>query len=251
MSGHSWSVSRTALTFLFDDLGHGVPLPFEPNHPYTTAAERDARREQMHSELADAGTGRRRRMLSVLAAGPVAVVAMGALGEDVLFARACWGGQNAVLAQQTDADTVTVTEVGHSDLVDAVVGLVPDAEAARGISVRVPLDGHADRADLGDSIYNDFGPSAERRAVDALFGNGVSRCGAFVPVYEGTERLPVTWFDTVTEGGRDDPGIARWFGTTTNDSHGTPWTTYVPGDNSRIRQALHAVIEPLRQRSGA
>jgi len=255
MSGHSWSVSRTALTFLFDDLGLGVPLPFEPNHPYTTAAERDACRERTHRELADAGLVRdgviARRMLSTLARGPVALVAMGALGEDVLLARACWDGQNAVLAQQTDADTVTVTEIGHPDLIDAVVRLVPDAEAARGISVRVPLDGQADRVDAGESVYNDFGPSAGSRAVATMFGNGVSRCGAFVPVYEGTERLPVTWFDTVAEGSRDDTGIARWFGTTTNDSNGTPWTTYVPGDNSRIRQALHAVVEPLRQRSGA
>lgn len=247
MSGQSWSVSRTALTFLFDDLGHGVPLPFEPNHPYTTAGERDACREQTHRELA--GLVRdARRMLSTLANGPVAVVAMGALGEDVLLARACWDGQHAVLAQQTDADTVTVTEVDQPDLVNALVGLVPDAEAARGTSVRVPLDGPADQVDVGDSIYNDFGPSAESRAVAAMFGNGVSRCGAFVPVYEGTERPPVTWFDTVTEDGRGDTGIARWFATTTNDSHGTPWTTYVPGDNSRIRQALHAVVEPLRHR---
>jgi hypothetical protein len=177
-------------------------------------------------------------MLSALARGPVALVALGALGEDVLLARACWDGRNAVLAQQTGADTVTVTEVGHPDLVDAVVRLVPDAEAARGISVRVPLDGPADRVDIGHSIYNDFGPSADSRAVAAMFGNGVSRCGAFIPVHEGTERPPVIWFDTET-----DTGIARWFGTTTNDSHGTPWTTYVPGDNSRIRQALRAVAE--------
>lgn len=242
----TWSVSRTAMTFLFHDLGHGVPLPFEPSHPYTTTAERDALREQTHRMLAGAGLVRdgviaphARRALSVLARGPVALVAMGALGEDVLLARASWDGQNAVLAQQTDADTVTVTEV--TDPVDAVVRLVPDAEAARGISVRVPLDGHADQVDTGDSIYNDFGPSAGSRAVAAMFGNGVSRCGAFVPVHEGTEQPPVIWFDTVT-----DTGTARWFGTTTNDSHGTPWTTYVPGDNARIRQALHAVVEHQR-----
>jgi hypothetical protein len=240
MTAYSWSVTRTALTFLFDDLGHGVPLPFEPNHPYTTTAERDACREQTYLELAGTGLVRdgvlaphARRVLSTLARGPVALVAMGALGEDVLLARACWDGRNAFLAQQTDADTVTVTDVGHLDLVDAVVRLVPDTEAARGISVRVPLDGPAD---VRDSIYNDFGPNADSRAVAAMFSNGVSRCGAFIPVHEGTERPPVIWFDTET-----DTGIARWFGTTTKDSIGTPWTTYVPGDNSRIRQALRAV----------
>lgn len=253
--GHSWAVSRTAWTFLFDDLGYGVPLPFEPDHPYTTTAERDACREQTHRLLVDAGLVRdgviaphARRLLSALAAGPVALVAMGALGKDVLLARACWDGQHAVLAQQTDADTVTVTEVGHPDLVDAVVRLVPDAEAARGTSVRVPVDGQADQVDVGDSIYNDFGPSAGSRAVTAMFSNGVSRCGAFIPVYEGTERPPVTWFDTVAD---DGPGIERWFGTTTTDAHGTPWTTYVPGGNSRICQALHAIAEPLRRRSDA
>lgn len=250
---HSWSVSRTALTFLFDDIGHGVPLPFEPSHPYTTAAERAACREHTHRGLAAGGLVRdgatephARRMLSALARGPVALVAMGALGEDILLARACWDGQNAVLAQQTDANTVTVTKIGHPDLVDAVVRLVPDTKAARGTSVRVPVDGHADRVDVGSSVFDNHRPSAESRAVAAMFGTGVARCGAFVPVYEGTERLPVIWFDTVT-----DTGIVRWFGTTTNDSHGTPWTTYVPGDNSRICQALHAIVEPLRQRSGA
>jgi hypothetical protein len=231
--GHSWRVSRTALTFLFADLGHAVPPPFEPDHPYTTAAQRDACREQADRELADAGLSR--GMLSVLARGPVALVAMGALGEDVLLARACWDGQNAVLAQQTDADTVTVTEVGHHDLVDALVRLVPDARAAGGVSVRVPVDGPAG---VRDSIFDDFGPSADSRAVAAMFGDGVARCGAFIPVHKGTERPPVTWFDKET-----DTGIVRWFGTTTKDSHGTPWTTYVPGDNSRIRHALRAVVE--------
>lgn len=244
MRTHSWSVSRTALTFLFGDLGHGVPLPFEPDHPYTTASERDACRERAHRELADAGLDHdgviARRMLSTLAAGPVAVVAMGTLGDDVLLARACSDGRNAVLAHQTDADTVTVTEIGHPDLVDAVVRLVPDTEAARGISVRVPLDGPADRGNAGDSIYHDFQPSTGNRAVAAIFSDGVARCGAFIPVHEGTQQPPVTWYDTVTDGGR---GIARWFATTTNDSHGTPWTTYVPGDNSRIRQALHAATK--------
>lgn len=224
-------ISRTALTFLFADLGLGMPLPFEPNHPYTTAAERDACREQVNRELA--GVTVPRRLLSALASGPVALVAMGALGEDVLLARACWDGRNAVLAQQTDADTVRITEVGHPDLVDAVVRLVPDAEAAPGTSIRVPVDG---QVDVGDSIYTDFGPSAGSRAVAAMFGNGVSRCGAFVPVHEGTERPPVIWFDTAADGG-------RWFGTTTKDSHGTQWTTYVPGDNSRISQALHTIVE--------
>jgi len=246
---HTWSVSRAAWTFLVEDLGFGIPQPFEPHYPYTTTAARDACREQFHRELADAGLirdgaapPRVRRMLSILADGPAALVAMAALGDEVLLARACWNEPNAVLAQQID-NTVTVTEMDHVSVVDALVGLIPDTAPALGPSLTAPVGGQPTPADdePDSSIYDDLPPHADTRSVAAIFDDGIVRCGAFIPVYDGAEKPPLIWCDTSVDG-PDGAELGRRFGTQTPDSRGVLWITYLPGDNARIRQALHETV---------
>lgn len=262
----TWTLSPAAATLLFAESGLGaLPQPFEPHHPYTTVAARDAYRARTYRELADSGwlvDGRLRpaaeRMLSCLAGGPQAVLVMAVVDDGVLLARAARDMSTAVLARQR-GERLMLAAIEPAALVRSTVALVPDAPAAVGSSVTIPAD--ADPPQTGEvedieaaeaAVFNDDAElvHAHRDAgAAAMFSEPTVRSGAFVPVVDGRQQPPVTWFDTRAESdgsrGRDgaDADVVRRFTTTRVHADGSRWTTYVPGDNSRMAAAIAEVLD--------
>ncbi len=222
----SWSVSPAAATRLLADAGLGVPQPFLPSHPYKTVAERDRLRASLVVDDA------LRQALTAFAAAPVAVVALGTMGGRPVAARACWG-EVAVLATP-DRGRWLIARYEPSSLVNALTALIPDTPAADAAPVTV-ASGSEDQSSV-------FG-TRDERLVNRVLAAPVADSGMFVPLRAGEPRPPVLWRDTVVPTSTGT-ATARYVITSRADA-GARWTTYTPGDRSRVAAAVRDAVDPL------
>ncbi|PXY31858.1 ESX secretion-associated protein EspG [Prauserella muralis] len=254
--GHSFSLSLAAVDMLFEHLKLGrAPFPFEVPHIGTTFEQRAQVREAVFRDLEGRGLMQQGRLdadaelaLQTFARSPVSITATAQLkDDDRLFARAASDGQFAVVGRQ-DGNLIVFEEVRPTNVVSAVVDLLPLTPPAPGQSLTVPKPAPRrprHRADEGG--YDPFAgvapprshSASQERAIARLFEKPKLRIGqftAFARNPEGKEAPfgPIAWFDT--EDG-------RYFCTQRAAEDGQHWITYAPADNARIAQHLYSQLE--------
>lgn len=257
----AFSLPLPAVDVLFGDLGLGrVPQPFEIPHVSTEMDQRARIKEAVYRTLAGRGlvngsrpTSEVEDALVTFARAPVAIAVVGQPDAEkdgeYLFARAVTDGRDAMLVVQKE-NSLVFHEVRPTAVVPETVALLPDVPQARGGPVSVPVKGEKKpvRAD-DDEPYDPFAkarakqPSSQAKALERIFSHRILGIGAFHPTVKAAAEpfIPVAWVDTEQE---NELGPGRHFCSGRIEVDGTRWTTYTPGDKSRIAQYLHGMLAP-------
>lgn len=257
----SFSLPLPAVGVLFGDLQLGpVPQPFEVPHVATELDQRARITEAVYRTLGDRGLVRANRPTSevedalvLFARAPLGIAVVGQPDterkDEHLFARAASDGRDALLVVKRE-NALVFTEVRPTAVVQETVDLLPDVPQARGGPVSVPLKGERPpvRAD-DDEAYDPFAkarakqPSSQDKALQRIFAQPILGIGAFRPTVRGADEqpIPVAWVDIEQE---NNLGPGRYFCSGRIEVDGTRWTTYTPGDKSRIVQYLHGMLAP-------
>ena len=247
---YTFTLSPAAVDLLLAELGLGrAPVPFVVQHIGITGEERAAVRDAVLRDLDGRGLLRRGTVdddvqiaLATFVQGGIAVSAAARVGDEQLFARVASNGQFAVLVCQRDG-MFTFEEVRPTNIIPAIVDLLPLTPAAAGQSVTVARP--AKRQVQGDAYDPFAGVSGPRthnpqlRAVQRIFEKPRLAVGQFTPYVRdgnGHERaLPsLAWFDTE---------LGRYLLSTRDSSDGNRWLTYAPADNARLAQQLFTQLE--------
>jgi hypothetical protein len=266
-SEFSFTLSLAAMDLLWEQLRPGTPVRiFEVPSVGATTQDRDRLRGIVFEDLAARNLAYRGRLEPEVEEAVVtlgrfqhAIDVVGMLEDDErLLARAANNGRTGLLARLRN-QTVTFDVFRPEAMVAEAVKLIGDEKPGPGRSVTFPevdtsRQAAAARHGAEEGFRGVFEPvrpqqggyELERRAAQTMWERKRTRIGMFT-VY-GRDRLgrelmtPVlSWFDT--EDG-------RYFGHSRPGPDGQQWTTYSPGDTSRITQQLIGMLGSVSQPSG-
>ncbi len=261
MSVFSFSLSHPAADMLWEDLGLGSrPYPFDFPYAGRTEDERRGIRNAVYEDLQGRGLALRGRVvpeveraLTMLVRYDFGVTAVASLDakavERQLLARGGAVGEHASLAV-LDERMMKVTLIRSTELVRALVDLVPPYRPGPGQSLAVPMPTSATPPRLDDFATATFtsamtarsATASQTRALTAVFERPRLRAGQFgasVRKRHGREeRSPqVAWFD-------NDQG--RYLTLKRPGRDGQDWLTQAPADNARIAAQLVQELAALQ-----
>ncbi|NIH81221.1 ESX secretion-associated protein EspG [Amycolatopsis viridis] len=229
-------VSASAFDILWHDLGHGrVPPPLAVRSVGATEAERAEVRRAVHANLAERNLLDGGRLdpalesrLATLASADVYVEceALPDLGAEVPFrAVAAAGGRRGVLAAQPSR-TIGLSGIRDTEIVAAVVDLMPALEPGPGHGVSLP----ADALSGGEGSR---GAARQMAEIHAIRSRPVLGAGQFsVRVRDGARVRRtggVSWFST---------DLGAYLGTVEPGRGGADWVNVVPAGSAKIAARL-------------
>jgi hypothetical protein len=246
-------LSLAAVDVLWETLALGTPpVIFEVPSVGATLEARAHVRNVVVADLTRHGLadhhGRVDPDLTLLARAPIAVEAIGLLGDGQrLCARAASSGRIAVLAILRE-QSVRLERIRPTGVVAAMLELIGPARPGRGRSVTYPeaaqptagrtaTEGRASGV-LQPAFTTPTGYDAQREQARVILSQPRTQAGLFIAFSRDSgrperERGVLLWFDTPT---------GRYLGHRKPGAGGHTWTTYAPADSTRLAQHLSELI---------
>jgi hypothetical protein len=232
----------------------GPVFPFEIPHQGRSDEERTRVRAAVLADLESRRLAHRGRpepeveeALTLLARSQFAVSAIGLIdvtSERTLLARAAATGERAVLAV-LDERVLRLDRIRATELVAAIVGLLPNVPAGAGRSISIsPAAATPEPADDGFLVGRAARPTSDGDQLGVLrqlMRRPRLRVGQFAAYARDRSghwlRSPeLAWFDT---------DVGRYLTLATRARDGQDWVTVTPVDNQRLARQLGEMLAAL------